>query len=269
MRILALTLFTGLILYACGGPQPDADQDTESASVSHPQLPSDSLAKLYAAYRAEQVDPMPIEAPLEQGKLYPVDEAPGDTSFFVYREQLLQAVERRDVFALLDAVAEDIQTDAARDNGAAGLVELYQLDTPNPDTLAIWAILEQVLREGGTFGPDGNTFTAPYYFAAWPSQIPPASHVAITGRGVRIRSAPSLNGEIVKTVSYPIAKLIGYGEEKAEIGGEWHPWVQIELEGGIEGFVYGKFVGAPAGYHLRFAEKQPGQWVMTHLLNGD
>ncbi len=269
MRILALTLCAGFLLCACGGPKPDTDQGADADSVSRPRLSPDSLARLYAAYRAEQADPMPAEAPVERGKLYPVDEAPLDTSFFVYRQQLLQAVERRDVFALLDAVAEDIQTDAAQDNGAAGLVELYQLDASNTDTLPIWAILERVLREGGTFGPDGSTFTAPYYFANWPSHKPPAAHVAITGSGVRIRSVPGLNGEIVKTVSYPIAKLITYEESKTEIGGEWHPWVQIELEGGVKGFVYGKFVGAPSGYHLRFAEKQPGYWVMTHLLNGD
>jgi hypothetical protein len=262
MTILVFALLLGS---GCGGDSPPADTATETGS----RIPPDSLRQLYQQYRAMRTDTLPTRQVQERHKLYPVDEAPMDTAFFVFREQLLQAVQQHDVFALLDAVSKDIQVSEAKEPGVAGLVSHYGLTPTAADSLPIWPILEELLKAGGTFSSNGRAFTAPYYAATWPEDLPKNEYAAITGSGVRIRSEPNLNSDIVKTVSYELVQHLETTDQTEVIGGETHPWSRIELSGGKVGFVYGKFVARPTGYHARFEKTGPQQLAMTQLLHGE
>ncbi len=250
---------------SCGGDSPNADTAAETAS----QVPPDSLRQLYQQYRAMRTDTLPAKQVQERHKLYPVDQAPMDTAFFVFREQLLHAVQQHDVFALLDAVDKDIRVSGAAEPGVAGLVSHYGLTPTAADSLPVWPILEELLKAGGTFSENGRAFTAPYYAATWPETLPKTEYAAITGSGVRIRSAPTLNSDIVKTVSYELVKFLQITEEAETIGGESHPWIRIELSTGQKGFVYGKFLARPTGYRARFEQNGPQKWTMTQLQYGD
>ena len=42
-----------------------------------------------------------IIASCDMGKLYPVDQAPKDTAFFIFREQLKEAIRKKETFQLL------------------------------------------------------------------------------------------------------------------------------------------------------------------------
>jgi hypothetical protein len=260
IRITPL-LFALFLLTACDSGSTNSESATTEAAK--PTLSPDSLRQLYQAYQALQVDPMPTQQRLEQGKLYPVDEAPLDTAFFVFRQQLLDKIDEKDVFGLLDAVAEDVEVDGAKTQGMAGFVSHFQLDSKTPDTLAIWDVLGRTLREGGAFSDKGKRFEAPYYIATWPaSEYPPEQYVTITGTGVRMRNSPGLNGQILTTLSYnPIVKLVSY-EAEEEIGGALHPWVQIALENGTKGYVFGQFVGSPLGPKLTFA-RTANRWQLV------
>lgn len=251
---------------ACGGP---ADRSTSEAAEEARQLDAvllrDSLAKEYARYRAQLTDTLPSVQIQEQGRLYPVDEALRDTAFFVYRQRLAQAVANKDVFALLDAVSKNIQTAAAAEPGVAGFVSAYRLDAPVTDTLPIWAALSELLSKGGKFSKNGKQFTAPYYAADWPQGPPSAEQAVVVGTGVRLRSAPSLNSEIVTTVSHATARLLRYDGPEETIGGETHRWAEVVLEDGKQGFVFGKFVGFPKGARAVFEEERPGVWAMQRF----
>lgn len=266
MRLTLLSFMLLIVLgLGCGPGQAPAEQSAEAT----PKISRDALRQLYAQLKATDTDTLPLRQIQEQDKLYPVDEAPLDTGFYVFRQQLQRAVQQHDVFALLDAVSKDIKVSGAKEPGVAGLVSYYGLTPEATDTLPIWSILNQILENGGTFSEGRKVFTAPYYASTWPSQYPPASHAAIIGSGVRIRSAPSLNSSIVKTVSYDLVRYIETTDQMQEIGGEKHPWVAIELAEGQKGFVYGKFVARPTGFRARFEQTGPQQWVMTQLLNSE
>lgn len=260
-----LSILVVILGTSCGTDQASEEQTT----VATPRISPDSLRQLYSSLQALDTDTLPLVQIKEQDKLYPVDEAPLDTAFYVFRQQLLQAVRQHDVFALLDAVAKDIQVSGATEPGVAGLVSHYGLTTEAADTLPIWPILKDMLELGGTFSPDQSVFTTPYYAATWPDRYSREDYAAIAGSGVRIRDAPNLNSTIVKTVSYDLVKFLKPTDKTQEIGGERHPWVEIELSGGQTGFVYGKFIGRPNDYRARFEQTGPQQWVMTQFLNGD
>ncbi|MCI4651360.1 SH3 domain-containing protein [Phaeodactylibacter sp.] len=260
-----ILIFLFILGYGCESDAPPADTATETVS----RIPSDSLRQLYRQYRSMQTDTLPAKQVQERHKLYPVDEAPMDTAFFVFREQLLQAVQQRDVFALLDAVDKDIKVSGAKEPGVAGLVSRYGLTPTAADSLPIWPILEELLKAGGTFSDNGQAFTAPYYAATWPEALPKNKYAAITGSGVRIRSAPNLSSDIVKTISYELVQYLETTNQTEVIGGETHPWCRIELSGGKVGFVYGKFVARPTGYRAQFEKTGPQQWAMTQLIYGE
>ena len=172
-------LFLLLLLIGCGTDQPPAEQD---AAVT-PRLSPDSLRQLYTNLRAMDSETLPTRQILEKDKLYPVDEAPLDTAFYIFRQRLLQAVRQHDVFALLDAAAKDIKVSGAQEPGVAGLVSHYGLTPEASDTLPIWPILETLLELGGTFNNGRAVFTTPYYTATWPEDYPPGDYAAITGSG--------------------------------------------------------------------------------------
>ncbi len=261
----AFLLALSFLLMHCGDPSGETAMDS-AQTVDKPRLSADSLRKLYAKYRAMQADTLPLQQQLEKGKLYPVDEAPRDTAFFVFRQQLIDALTHRRVFGLLDATAEDVRIEPEQPGQLAAFVEHFHLDTQAPDTLAVWPLLRRVLQEGGTFSDNGRRFTAPYYAATWPAELyDPKEYAVITGTGVRLRQSPSLNGQILKTLSFhPIVRVHNYGPEE-EIGGQRHPWVQIELDNGAKGYVFGQFLGSPAGPRLVF-EQRDGQWLMVEAV---
>jgi hypothetical protein len=261
---MTILIFLFILGSGCGGdsPQPDSAETTS-------RIPPDSLRQLYRQYRLMRTDTLPARQVQERQKLYPVDEASMDTAFFVFREQLLQAVQERDVFALLDAVDKDIKVSGAKEPGVAGLVSHYGLTPTAADSLPIWPILEELLKAGGAFSNNGRVFTAPYYAATWPEELSKNEYAAITGSGVRIRSEPRLNSDIVKTVSYELVQYLETTDQTEVIGGETHPWYRIELSGGKVGFVYGKFAARPTGYRAQFEKTGPQQWAMTQLIHGE
>ncbi len=265
MRALTLSLSLGLLLAACGSGGQKAAAESEPAKAA---ISPDSLRQLYVAFKVAQADSLPAYQVKEEGKLYPVDEAPLDTGFFVFREQFKQAVARKDVFALLDVAAKDIKVSFGEENGFDGFVSAWGLGSKQPDTLAIWPLLGRLLQGGGTFFDKRTAFTAPYFFSTWPGQYDAFDYGAIAGAGVRLRERPSLNSKILKTISYDIVIILNEGR-KEEVGGETFPWVQVEMLGGIQGYVFGKFIGDPVGYRVGFEKKEGGQWRMSFLLAGD
>lgn len=268
MRALAITFSLGLLVFSCGSGGQQAGDSSAGDAPERPAVSPDSLRKLYAGFMAARTDSMPTYQVKEEGKLYPVDEAPLDTAFFVFREQLKRTVAGKDVFGLLDVTAKDIKVGFGAEAGFDDFVVMWGLDSKQPDTLRIWKLLGRLLAEGGTFSDNRAAFTAPYYFSTWPGQYDPVDYGTIAGAGVRLRESPSLNSRILKTISHDIITILEEAREE-EIGGETYPWMQVELLSGTQGYVFGKFVGDPVGYRVGFEKKTGGRWRMSFLLAGD
>lgn len=258
-----------MVFTACGGGPPDADGDVLVAG-EQASLNPDSIRQLYQQLLAARTDTLPVSQVREAGKLYPVDEAPRDTHFFIFREQLQDAVQGRNLFHLMDVIHPQIKVDFGDGSGVADFVTTWQLDTPEKAGRSpVWGILENVLSQGGVFTDGGSLFTAPYIFATWPQDFDAYEYVAITGSGVRVRSAPSLQSQTLTMVSYDIVKRLDTTTMEETIGGETHPWVKIQLPDEREGYVYGKYVHSPIGYRAAFEKQPSNKWLMTFLLAGD
>ncbi len=267
MRAFLFILAIGLLMASCGRNSEQQKAEGE-ASTSRARLSGDSLRLLYAAFLAARTDSMPTSQPKAEGRLYPVDEAPLDTSFYVFREQLRQAIERKDVFYLLDVAAKDISVTFGEESGFADFISIWGLDSKQPDTLEIWQVLGRILAGGGAFADGRKAFSAPYIYATWSEQYDAFDYGAITGSGVRLRAQPSLSSRIEKTVSYDIV-LVLKEEHIEEIDGERYPWVQVETLDGTQGYVYGKFISYPVGYRAGFRRAANGEWFMMFFVSGD
>lgn len=276
MRIKTLLLF-GLsifLIYACGdnGAAEDTDSGTAIANEQMQSQNRDSIRRLFLQLMAAKEDTLPLNPVYEAGKIYPVDEAPKDTAFFVFREQLLNTVRRHEVFALMDVIHPEIKVDFGGGSGVADFVSAWELDSPEKaKNSRVWNILERVLENGGTFEDGGKVFVAPYVYATWPQDFDAFEYVAITGSGVRLRSAPNLRSQTLTMVSYDIVKRIETSPVEETIGGETYPWEKIQMPGedGKEGFVYGKYVTSSIDYRAGFERQGNGKWLMTFLVAGD
>ncbi len=255
------------LLWACGQGE-SAEEEPEAES--RVQLNMDSIRRAYTDLIQLRLEALPLQQVAEKGKLNPVDEAPTDTLFFVFRENLRQLVKDKNVFGLLEAVDEDIKNGFGDNNGFAEFVTLWELDKPEKAAASkIWSILEEVLALGGSFLALPGSFEANYVSSTWPATYEPFDHAAIIGSGVRFRTSPTLQSKTIASISYDIVKVLEYTDKEETIGGETHPWVKIAMLDGREGYVYGKFLRSPVGYRSTFSINDKGLWQMDSLLSGD
>lgn len=263
-KIILLTVLTFLGL-ACG-----RSKDGAAKSGAAPTEEMDAVMKdsLYHHYLTEKPNDYPTKAILEKGKLYPEDGAPLDTSFLIYRGELLKAVRQKDFLSLLPMIDNNIKCSFGDCQGKAGFAELWQLDDPEKVASSeVWSILEKVLTEGGAFDGD-HRFVVPYIFANWPASYDAFEYGLIAGGGVRMRAGSDLGSKILKTLSHDIVKILDTQGKEETIGGETFPWIKVETLDGVSGYVWGKFVASSVDFRAGFEKDEEG-WGMTFFVAGD
>lgn len=268
-----LLLLLCFLLLSCGGEQENTNEKTDDAVQQTAQISqsdSDSLRTVFLELHEKRKDWFPSKFVFEAGKLNPVDEALRDTTFFIFREELLEAVRQKDAFKLLEITDGNIKYSFGEDGGLPGFVQLWELDSPEGiERSPIWETLEDVLMKGGSFSEGGKTFSAPYYYGLFPEEYDAFTYGLIVGKGVRMRSAPNLRAPVVKSLSYDIVEIMGKTASFETIGGEEHPWVQLKLLDGREGYVWGKYIGSPIGFRAGFSRQKNGSWLMHFFVAGD
>lgn len=261
-------LFLLLASFSC-------DQQTSSSDVSDEQQTSRQRANMpelrrdYARFKSAR-EHLPVRQIQEAGKLYPVDEALRDTTFFVWRETLLEAIRQKDIFTLMDHMAEDIKVSLGAENGTAAFIEQWDLQSAERTAQSeVWQHLERVLRNGGAFTEKDSRFVAPYVAATWPANQDSQQRALITGAGVRIREQPSLSSGIATVASHAFVNYTGSTNEETTIGGQTYSWHQIETDNGVTGYVWGKYIASPTGYRAVFARNNQGAWQIVLFMAGD
>lgn len=192
-----------------------------------------------------------------QQQLLPVDEASTRPDFFTFRTQLIATVARRDVPALLAVVHPNIKNSFGGNDGIDEFKQVWALEQPGS---RLWARLGNVLSLGGTFSGD-DSFVAPYTFSRWPDSVDAFSHVAITGSGVRMRSAASGTAPTVASLSHAIVEVIASRTPNDDR-------VRVRLPGGTTGWVSKRYARSPID-HRAFFSKAGGRWQMTVFVAGD
>lgn len=252
--------------FSCNPSKEESTSYSEEINSSASEaLSRDSVRSIYLNRIEARSDPMPTRRIIEKNKLYPVDEAPLDTTFFVFRERLKDAVADKNIFFLMENIDDNIVLDDQR-KGLSAFAQKWEL-TSEAATLQspLWSLLNEILAGGGVFRDQRSTFIAPYITATFPEQAEPQTG-AITGAGVRMRAAPSLNSQIEKVLTHDIVKIMETTTETTTINEETYPWTKVSTMEGIEGFVWGKFVGVPGKKELVF-KKGNGSWKIVKLIN--
>ena len=206
---------------------------------------------------------VPVQAQL--APLVPRDDGANDPSFVLFRARLVEAIARRDAETVLSLFAPEARLSfGGTDGGPTGVRQVwYENGRPRP---AFWAELGSVVALGSIRDPqpptsaydDGEVLiTAPYTFAGFPRDYDAFEHVAVLGENVRVRSAPSLESDVLTALTYTVVPSRG--------GGEWTP---ITLADGRQGFISSRFVRSPIDYRIGFL-KRGGGWSIVFFLAGD
>lgn len=265
MRLPLLITIIMLSAFSCKKAEPTEKTYTESLELQASQLSKDSMRIIYLERINSRKDPLPTHQILEKDKLYPVDEAPLDTSFFVFREQLKDAVQQKDIFFLLDKIDENIVI-GEQAQGLSAFAQKWEL-TSETATLqsTLWDVLEKILFSGGVFNEFKNQFQAPYYFATYPEEGRSPTAGIIAGAGVRMRSGPDLNSKIVHNLTHDLVEVLETTSEGTTINEETYPWIKVRTRDQQEGYVWGKFVEQPLNDQLIFRKTTAG-WKIISLI---
>lgn len=198
-------------------------------------------------------EPATSQPPAAAGpKLMPVDEATREPSLVKFRDDLLAAVRRHDVNAVMNAADPKIRTSFGAGGGAAEFRR--QLEQPGSRA---WSELERILALGGTFqkGGDVQRFWAPYVYSAWPESGPDAFvALAVTDKDVPMHATNDPSSPAIATLSYDIVTPAGKDKFKTADG--------------RVGWVDPKFLRSPIGYRAGLVRKGD-TWKMEALVSGD
>lgn len=188
--------------------------------------------------------------------LPPRDDAARDPEFFGFRARLQAAVARHDAAAVEQALHPQVKLSFGGDGGLEGFRRLWRPEAPDS---ALWATLAEVLALGGRFGDDGS-FTAPYVFTDFPPDADAYDHVAVIGRDLRLRAAPSADAPVVGAASFEVLPTDPRAP-RAE------GWAALRVDG-RRVWIDERFVRSPIDYRVRFA-RHDGAWRIEFFLAGD
>jgi hypothetical protein len=198
-------------------------------------------------------------APAAELKLHPVDEAGEDPAFLAFRDDLLAAIRRRDLEAVVAVASEDIKLSFGGSYGRETFRE-WLVEDDTGSGVSYWQELERAISLGGIFeGPE--SFCTPYVFCL---EIPgcdtcdPYETLIATSKRSAVYAAPDRNAAVVAQLSFSVVRALDDG----------YPWRKIALPGGGTGYVTAPEFRSPIDYRARF-EKRDGRWLMTLFIAGD
>ena len=197
------------------------------------------------------------------GKLLPVDEADRDPTWLVFRARFLEAIRTREVTFLERAVDPRVKLGFGGDDGFAAFRRTWH---PERADSPLWSVLGEILSLGGRF-QDGNTFAAPYVYAAFGPPWDAFAHGVVVGENVRVRSRPDERASVLARLSFDVVPVTSWGD-RGPNPADRRGWVKVRLKDGRAGYVAGRYVMSPVGWRAIFA-KRAGEWRMEALVSGD
>ncbi|MDQ1329375.1 MAG: hypothetical protein QG641_2665, partial [Candidatus Poribacteria bacterium] len=224
-------------------------------------------------YIIKKINKGRIDIYLVENPFIPMDEADQNPDFKKFRDELINAIKKKDLKFLLQHTDDKISYSFGgcdEDTIIKGFIKFWKLDE-NPEKSEIWYELGEVLRLGGAFNDEKTSFTAPISSARWPGILDAYEGSVIIGENVNVRSEPSSKSKVITRLSYCVVRG-GKSENETgseTINGETYPWIAISTSGfDVYGYVFGKYIRSPIDYRACF-EKKNGVWKMVFFIAGD
>jgi hypothetical protein len=204
----------------------------------------------------------PKEA-FSQVKIPKVDEGERKPDFVKFREQMLGAIRARNLKFLLSHIDPAISYSFGEEFGLQGFIEQWKLKE-NPEKSPLWDELDRLLRLGGVFTDEAQSFfIAPYTFINFPSFINASEFSLVLVENTPIYAAPDRTSPVIALASQEVVKW-KYKPGTADLDS----FEEVVIYTGARGFVQRKYLRSPIDYRAGFQD-QNGTWKMMFMVNGD
>ncbi len=269
-----------IILYKYPAPspptiEPAASNRRPTESISAPE----AFAEKPATDEEQELGRKPIDLS---------DEVEPGSEFDSFRQELRQAVTERNAYFIRSILpADGISLGFNTPRG------IEDMGLENPDG-RFWSLLEKAIANscaaeaGDNYPPvDPGTkvwicsnvakeFDRQYPAPPFSGQDWELNHVIVVGRGVNVRSRPSLNSKVISRLFNEVVKLDRETAEKqwqeeVEKGREVDPiygWTPVIIPNGEKGYVYNRYIYGPLENRAVFG-KVAGEWHLLSMPGGD
>lgn len=196
-------------------------------------------------------------------KVPPVDEADRRPDFKAFRDQFLEAVRSRDIKFLLEHIDPAISYSFREEFGLPGFIAHWKLKD-SPEKSPLWEHLDRLLRLGGVFTDEAQSFfIAPYTFIKFPDFIDASNFAVVIEDRVPVYSLPDVASPVIATVSHEVVKW------KFRPGpADPESFEEVVIHKGEKGYVQRKLIRSPIDYRAGFQD-QNGTWKMMFLVSGN
>ncbi len=261
-------------MHSNSSSQPSASPVAAAPDVSSP-APSDAASP--------EPSPSPKLDDFPHQRLALTDRTQSDPEFAKFRQQLQQAIQKRDadfVSALIPPKGLPLGF------GKPSTAKELKLDDPKA---LIWSLLEKATGSNCGFA-DPNAATAakgwicPTVSRDFYQQYPPKpdappgldyelSNVIVVGDRVNVRALPNLNSDVVAVLSNEVVKFDkkrfeNSQEEKINARNPISDWTPVILPNRKQGYVYNRYAYQPLENRAIF-KKINGKWQITEMPGGD
>lgn len=196
-------------------------------------------------------------------KVPPVDDADQRPDFKAFREQFLEAIRNRDMKFLMEHVDPAISYSFREEFGRPGFLAHWKLKE-NPEKSRLWNELDRLLRLGGVFTDEEQSFfIAPYTFINFPSFIDGSNFAVALAEKAPVFESADVTSRVVANVSHEVVKWKyrpGPGDPEA--------FEEVTIHTGVRGYLQRKYLRSPIDFRAGF-QNQNGTWKMMFLVSGN
>lgn len=198
--------------------------------------------------------------PVTPNRLPPVDLCGGDPAFDRYRQNLEDAVTRKDVAALRRVTAANVMVNFGGGDSWDDFARQWALGR-NPSQSSLWNEMRKVIALGCAPAPGGKGRVFPSLFVALGDDIDPWELV-VARQGAPLYARPNVRAETIARLDWHSARLLDTPGPA--------DWGEVELLDGNKGRGWLRRSDwlSPLGYRL-ISERRGGRWVMTAFIAGD
>jgi hypothetical protein len=201
--------------------------------------------------------------PLPAMPFPPRDEGSADADWMRFRNELLSAVQRKDLVAVMNAVAPDVRNGIGRPDGHEEFRRQWSVgDVDSP----LWRELPRALSLGAVYYQNERiprSLCAPYVLPYWPADSDWRSNGAITVKDSPMRVMPSVNSPVINTLGHVIVRVIDWEVADTDQATR-QKWVKITVDG-KDGFIPEEQIRSPIE-HLACFRRSSSGWQLHSLL---